>query len=188
MSRSRSSRGPWRSSLVALAVLLLAVGGCRRPASTQADARTSAAINQAASPQPSNRRPDLPTRDLSIDESKGGHTLARHVGKTDAELRDRLRREQISSASTYTDRAAAEHAVGAALAAGGRTLDAWQNRTGRRPNLVLHYRSPNHEPIGRSLSRSHEAAEPAARALVVLRWDERAGDFYVLTSYPEADR
>ncbi len=187
MSRSRSSRGLWRSSLVALAVLLLA-GGCRRPAATQADARTSPAINQAASPEPSNPHPVLPTRNLSIDESRGGHTLARHVGKTDAELRDRLRREQISSASTYTDRAAAEHAVGAALAAGGRALDAWQNRTGRRPNLVLHYRSPNHEPIGRSLSRSREAAEPAARALVVLRWDERAGDFYVLTSYPEAER
>jgi CDI toxin RNase A-like protein len=171
-------------------MLLLAVAGCRRPAATQAEAeaRTAPAINQTAPREPSKPRPGLPTRDLSIDESKGGHTLARHVGKTDAELRDRLRREQISSASTYTDRAAAEHAVGAALAAGSRTLDAWQNRSGRRPNLVLHYRSPDHEPIGRSLTRSQEVAVPAVRALVVLRWDERAGDFYVLTSYPEAER
>ena len=175
-------------------MLLLVVAGCRRPASTQADARTAPAVDQipsreqSATRKPSNGRHDLPTRDLSIDESRGGHTLARHVGKTDADLRDRLRREQISSASTYTDRAAAERAVGTALAAGGRTLEAWQSRTGRRPNLVLHYRSPNHEPIGRSLSRSQQAAVPADRALVVLRWDERAGDFYVLTSYPEAER
>ena len=39
----------------------------------------------------------------------GGHTLARHVDKTDAELAERLRLEpQLSAASTYTDRAVAE--------------------------------------------------------------------------------
>ena len=39
-------------------------------------------------------------RDLSLDESMGGHTLARHVGKSDAELADRLSRErQVSAAS-----------------------------------------------------------------------------------------
>jgi hypothetical protein len=43
----------------------------------------------------------------------GGHTLARHVGKTDAELIERLRREpQISSASTYTDRGAVADRIG----------------------------------------------------------------------------
>ena len=168
--------------------MLLAVAACRRAPSTQAEAPTSPAVNQTPSPEPAVRHQDLPRRDLSIDESRGGHTLARHVGRTDAELRDRLRREQISSASTYTDRTAAEHAVGAALAAGGGTLEAWENRSGRRPNLVLHYRSPNHEPIGRSLSRSRQSAVAADRALIVLRWDERAGDFYVLTSYPEAER
>jgi hypothetical protein len=40
-------------------------------------------------------------RDLRADEALGGHTLARHVGKTDAELAARLKREpQISAAST----------------------------------------------------------------------------------------
>ena len=51
-------------------------------------------------------------RDLAADESMGGHTLARHVGKTDSQLSDRLRREpQISAASTYTDREMAERTV-----------------------------------------------------------------------------
>ena len=94
-------------------------------------------------------------RDLSLDESMGGHTLARHVGKSDAELADRLRRErQISAASTYTDREAAERAVGAALASGGRKLSSWMRRSGRRPNMVLHYADPSHRPIGRSLKRT----------------------------------
>ena len=128
-------------------------------------------------------------RDLSVDEALGGHTLARHVGRTDAQLAERLRRERdISAASTYTDRAVAERSVGAALAEAGGRLAQWQERTGRRPNLVLHYVDRAHRPIGRSLERGRTAAVPCSRALVVLRWDERRGRYYVLTSYPEADR
>jgi len=55
--------------------------------------------------------------DLERDEKRGGHTLARHVGRSDADLGERLRRErQISAASTYTDRATAERVVALALA------------------------------------------------------------------------
>lgn len=128
-------------------------------------------------------------RDLSLDEAMGGHTLARHVGKSDAELAERLGRErQISAASTYTDRATAERSVGAALAGGGGKLASWIRRSGRRPNLVLHYVEPSRRPIGRSLRRGHQRAVPCTRAIVVLRWDERKDRYYVLTSYPEADR
>jgi len=128
-------------------------------------------------------------RDLSLDESMGGHTLARHVGKSDAELADRLRRErQISAASTYTDRATAERSVGAALADGGGKLSAWMRRSGRRPNLVLHYVESTRRPIGRSLMRGRNRLVSCTRAIVVLRWDDRKDRYYVLTSYPEADR
>jgi hypothetical protein len=117
----------------------------------------------------------------------GGHTLARHVGKTDAELVDRLRREpQISSASTYTDRATAEQVVGAALSSAGRSFDAWRNRTGRRPNFVTHYDA--HRDIGRTMSRGRTQSVPSQHAVVVLRWDDRRNRFYVLTSYPEERR
>jgi hypothetical protein len=128
-------------------------------------------------------------RDLSLDESMGGHTLARHVGKSDAELAERLRRErQISAASTYPDRATAERTVGAALADAGGKLSAWMRRSGRRPNLVLHYVEPSRRPIGRSLRRGRDRVIPCTRAIVVLRWDDRKNRYYVLTSYPEADR
>ena len=126
-------------------------------------------------------------RDLSVDESMGGHTLTRHVAKTSRELAERLRLEpQISSASTYTDRATAEQVVGAALAHAGRPFDSWRARSGRRPNLVLHY-SAGRE-IGRSLSRRRSNPAPCQRAVVVLRWDDRHDRFYVLTSYPEQGR
>ena len=90
-------------------------------------------------------------RDLSADEALGGHTLARHVGRTDAQLAERLRRERdISAASTYNDRATAERTVGSALAEGGNRLAQWERRSGARPNLVLHYADRARRPIGRS--------------------------------------
>lgn len=128
-------------------------------------------------------------RDLSVDEAMGGHTLARHVARTDTQLAERLRLEkQISAASTYTDRATAERSVGAALTDGGTKLSNWQRRVGRRPNLVLYYTEPSRKAIGRSLMRGNTSTVPCRRAIVVLRWDDRQNKFYVLTSYPETDR
>ena len=117
----------------------------------------------------------------------GGHTLLRHVGKTDAELRDRLRREpQISAASTYTDREVAERVVAAALLSPDRLFSAWRARSGPRPNFVLHYSGA--DTIGRSISRGRSGATVCRQAVVVLRWEGRSGRFFVLTSYPEESR
>jgi hypothetical protein len=170
--------------------LVLLVSGCNRPSASQAATTTPAAANAPiASRAPSTRGDPVGVRDLSVDESMGGHTLAKHVGKTDAELTQRLRRErQISSASTYTNRDTAERAVGAALAFSGGKVATWQSRSGRRPNLVLHYTDRSRQPLGRSLARGQGAAVPCDRVLVVLRWDERSDRFYVLTSYPEAQQ
>jgi hypothetical protein len=128
-----------------------------------------------------------PRRNLAVDEQRGGHTLARHVGRSDFELRDRLRREpHISAASSYVDRAAAELMVGLALERERGRLESWERRRGSRPNLVLHVDAPRGPPIGRVLERGASTAVPATSALVVLRWDTQDGDFFVLTSYPEA--
>jgi hypothetical protein len=119
----------------------------------------------------------------------GGHTLARHVGKTDGELAERLRRErQISAASTWTDRDTAERAVGAALDADHDKVTAWEHRSGRRPNLVLHYVDRSGAALGRSLLRSDRQSVPCTRALIVLTWEDRGDRYFVLTAYPEADR
>lgn len=119
----------------------------------------------------------------------GGHTLSRHVGKTDAELRERLQAEpQISAASTYTDRVSAERAVGGAIASGGHKLKSWEARHGRRPNLVLDYSDQSGQPLGRSLARGQPSPVACNHAVVVLRWNERRDQYYVLTSYPEATR
>ena len=168
--------------------------GSRSPTRFAAAAALAAALSVAACAAPAASRRDSPgtpapagIRDLAADEARGGHTLARHVGRTDAQLRDRLRREPgISAASTYGDRETAERVVGATLAWAGTRLRDWAGREGRRPNLALNYTGgAQGRPIGRSLRRGASGPQPCVDAVVVLRWDERRGDFYVLTSYPE---
>lgn len=129
-----------------------------------------------------------PLYDLQTDERLGGHTLARHVGKSDEDLAERLRREpQISAASTYPDETVARRVVGAAIAQARRRIRGWAERSGPRPNLVLNYQSGG-LPIGRALARGARVSSVATRAIVVLRWSDRQQRWYVLTSYPEARR
>jgi DNA-binding transcriptional LysR family regulator len=127
--------------------------------------------------------PPGPARDLSQDEAAGGHILRKHVGQTDEQLRQRLDREpRITGASTYTDRQAAEQAVGAAIATSQDRIQRWLGRSGGHPNLVLDYESEG--PIGRTINRGENQSRPCAHALVVLKYSG-PNQYYVLTSYPE---
>jgi hypothetical protein len=122
---------------------------------------------------------------LAAAERLGGHTLARHVGRTDDDLRERLRREpDIAAASTYPNRQTAERVIAATLQRFSRRIDEWRRRTGPRPNLALDYRGRKDEVIGRSLRRGDETVRACTDAVVVLRWHASGAD-YVLTSYPE---
>lgn len=148
----------------------------------------SAAGAQVAATSPAWAQAQALLYDLGADERIGGHTLARHVGKSDDDLAERLRREpQISAASTYADEDTARRSVGAALAQSRGRVQAWASRSGFRPNLVLNYDSGG-RPLGRALARGARVSAVATRALVVLRWDERRQRWFVLTSYPEARR
>lgn len=130
-----------------------------------------------------------PRRDLQADERCGGHTIARHVGKSNPQLAERLRQQpDIAAASTYPDLVTAETVVGAALEKERGRVAAWTARRGQRPNLALRYRSTAAKAIGRSWRRGKVAPDAAFEAVVVLRWDVPRGGFCVLTSYPEAGR
>jgi hypothetical protein len=178
--------------VVVLAIVMVAAwqrwGDDRGPRATDPSATAPA----PAAPPPAGTAPgpeasDPSRRDLSIDESRGGHTLARHVGKSDDALRQRLARERgISAASTYTDRATAETVVARALVQHDSRVRAWTSRVGNRPNLALSYQGAPGQIIGRTLLRGGRDAVPSTGATVVLRWDGRG--FYVLTSYPEVRR
>lgn len=159
------------SLLISLSAMLL---GCN-----------SSQVEPRANYSNSAQRPNAvgPSHDLSQDEAAGGHTLKKHVGRTDEQLHERLQRERnISAASTYTDRETAEAAIGSAIEANKQKIQRWLEREGGHPNLVLDYDS--NRPIGRTLRRGADSIEPCSHAVVVLKWDE-AGQYHVLTSYPE---
>ena len=127
-----------------------------------------------------------PRRDLSRDEARGGHALSRHVGLTDLQLRERLSdQSRLAVASAYTDRETAEEVVALALARAADRIRTWANRQGRRPNLVVGYHGQPGRVIGRSLRRRGRSPRLCYDAVVVLKWDERHGDYFVITSYPE---
>jgi hypothetical protein len=157
---------------------LFAISGCGSrpsPESLQRDERPKVRIDF---------RTSSGGYDLGRDEKRGGHTLARHVARTDDELRERLAHERnISAASTWTDRETAEAIVGEALAAERSRVDSWMRRGFPRANLALHYNAAR--VIGCSLRRGDAHAVGCSSAVIVLRADGPES-FYVLTSYPEA--
>jgi Bacterial CdiA-CT RNAse A domain len=148
-------------------------------------------IPRSESPSPanraSNRQSDDSARyDLAQDEARGGHTLDKHVGRSDQELRERLDRERnISAASTWTNREVAEETVAQALRAEHNKIARWEERGYRRPNLALHFDAGR--VIGRSMSHGDENSSPATQVVIVLKADG-PDSFYVLTSYPEDRR
>ena len=124
-------------------------------------------------------------RDLAADEAAGGHTLARHVGRSDAELAARLAAEpNLAAASCFTDRATAERAVGATLVAQAPQVAYWRARA-RPGNLALLWRGDG-SVLGRVLERGARQSRPATGVRVVLR--HRGDGWYVLTAYPEIAR
>jgi hypothetical protein len=157
---------------VAVALLLSLVTGCSRPPSNSGE-KTSNKPSQHAG-----------ARNLALDEENGGHTLKKHVGRSDRELWERLQRERdISAASTYTDRHTAENFIGDCLSENDGRIGQWMERD-RHPNLVLDCEGDPAWPIGRSLRRGQSAVEPCSRATVVLKW-KPPREYYVLTSYPD---
>jgi hypothetical protein len=182
MTRLWKTRTWARFVVVALpaAFCALALTSCQPSASNSPD---SASPSTAQLPTRSERRLlDGPSRNLSQDEQAGGHILRKHVGQSEEDLRRRLRREEnITGASTYTDRTTAEHAVGAALAQSQDQIQSWLGQN-RHPNLVLDYDGT--EAIGRTMNRGEVHSHPCTHALVVLKY-AGANGYYVLTSYPE---
>jgi hypothetical protein len=169
---------PYRFVCLA-AFTLCGLLSCQQPASTN-DAPRVSPTERVGQGSHSARGA---TRDLSRDEAAGGHILRKHVGQTDDELRDRMRREsRITGASTYTDQSTAERAVGEAIAQSNDRIERWLNRPGGHPNLVIDYDSP--VPIGRTINRGQSEPHACAHAIVVLKYSGTS-DYYVLTSYPE---
>lgn len=125
----------------------------------------------------------LPGGSLEAHERAGGHLLARHVGKSAEQLRQRLENDsRISAASSFTDKKTAETAVTAAVSANQKKITSWLK--GDDDRLVITYRSST--PVGISVGRSSSRARDATGVRLVLVRDTRFnGGWRILTGYPE---
>lgn len=163
------------AALISIAALALFFAGCKP---TRPWAQTQTLSNQPVQAAQAHTS----THDLSVDESYGGHTLKRHVGRSDQQLQDRLQDEpNISAASTYTDSQTAETVIANAIESNHDKIGRWLERA-RHPNLVLDYHDEH--PVGRTLNRGEQNAKECSHAIVVLHWDG-PNRYHVLTSYPE---
>ena len=89
--------------------------------------------------------PNIPGGGLDFHEAAGGHTLERHVGKTEAQLAQRLAKEKrISGASSFSYRSVAEAAIAEAMDTKKSAIDSWMKKGGNRYTI----RHDAHKIIG----------------------------------------
>ncbi len=127
--------------------------------------------------------PNIPGGGLDFHEAAGGHTLDRHVGKTEAELAQRLASEtRISAASSFTDRSVAEAAIGEAMNRNQSAIDSWVKSRGNR--YTIDYNA--NRIIGITLRRRASKATSASRLRIVLQRSAKLSPgYFILTAYPQ---
>jgi hypothetical protein len=117
----------------------------------------------------------------------GGHTIARHVGRTEAELRSRIAatatsRRPPSMISTFDDLATAERAITRGLQIHKTAIQSWA-RSGARSNLVLDYAVGRE--VGFGIARASGQASRLSKIKIVLKKETYNGmPHYILTSFP----
>ena len=127
--------------------------------------------------------------DLSVDEAQGGHTLSKHVARSDAELQERLQREAKYFGSFDVDGSGGGGGGGGPGAgANNSRISQWTARGARRPNLAMDYHGDAAQPVGRCMQRGASAAVPARDADCGVEGARDGDGFYVLTTYPECPR
>lgn len=122
---------------------------------------------------------------LAAEEAAGGHTIARHVGRTEAQLRIRLAQQpNIPAASTFRTLQEAERAVAAALKANKEAIKIWA--TSANPGQAKAFTYEAGRVIGQGVLRSTGQMTNMSKMVVVVRKViEQNRVYFVLTAYPK---
>jgi len=120
---------------------------------------------------------------LQAHENLGGHTIDRHVGKSDDELLARLAAEpSIPAASTFNTLAEANSATVEALRSSQKEICSWLSSS--ISSLTLTYAKEGGS-VGRVMLRGAMSSYPGSQVRLVLRSSTNSPiGFYVLTSFP----
>lgn len=130
----------------------------------------------------------LPERDpwrpgwLASHEHSGSHTLERHVGKTDEELRERLAaRKNLEFSSSFTDQPTAEKTLAVALRRHHPAIDEWLDGTSGR--LVL--QDSASFDVGRTAVRSGDVLDVTGLRMVLSKDPSMPHGYRIVTAFPE---
>ena len=190
-----------RFHALALGFIISGMAACGSPHNEKNTSSVASSNQQARRPSPPQRcgsqrsQPISPMmRALSesstwLSYSEGpqrGHAIAKHVGRDEAALAERLVKEpQISASSSFTDLETAESVVDAILDANQRQLTDWMSGRGSRDHkIALAGRCEG--GCGISITRGAEQAVQQDQVVVVVRREclrDGAG-LFVLTAYP----
>jgi hypothetical protein len=131
-----------------------------------------------------------PQADLRSDELHGGHTIERHVGKTQSDLNNRLgHAPDLDAVSTYHDIGEATVVTQQVLDANRERIASWLADPAMEKRLVVSVSRPvtssRYVPIGTVVRRALAMPIPGNGARVILERDPDAPNgFTVITSYP----
>ncbi|MBB5500450.1 RNase A-like domain-containing protein [Paraburkholderia sp. MM5384-R2] len=111
----------------------------------------------------------------------GGHTLLKHVGRTEAQLRERLRLEpEKKVVSSFVNLEEAEWAISETMRANALQIHAW---TKAAPNRVLTLRKDVARKVGYALVRKTDRLVDSSKVEVVLKYGAYNGmPYYILTA------
>jgi hypothetical protein len=125
----------------------------------------------------------FPQNWLQQQEAQGGHTIARHVGRTNQQLIDRLNNSSISAASTYPDLGTATTHIQTALTTHATALNNWVTGAAVGEKRVVSYAAG--ATVGRVASRPAALSNIASSStLLAVMTKTTRGTCLLLTSYP----
>ncbi|PFJ18127.1 hypothetical protein COD67_07415 [Bacillus cereus] len=114
---------------------------------------------------------------------KNGHTIERHVGKTEEELKKRLSTDKVSAASTYYDKETATKAVKDSLKQHDKEIQDWLKNS-KEARLVLN--TTHSFPVGKTVIKKNMSVKDKLVKTVTVLARDKSGElgFKIITSYP----
>lgn len=122
---------------------------------------------------------------LAAEEAAGGHTILKHVGRTEAQLNARLAAEpRLIAATTFRTLTEAERFVAEAIRANKAAITEWAKTAAVGQTKSFPYASGRVMGVG--VQRGAQTLKDATRMVVVIRKTQNQGRIYfILTSYPK---
>jgi hypothetical protein len=122
---------------------------------------------------------------LAAEEATGGHTIARHVGRTEEQLRLRLMQEpRIPAATTFRNLGEAERVVAEAMRFNKEAIKTWAKAATAGQTKGFTYEAGR--VIGHGVVRSTNQVHQMSKVAVVLKKVvDQNRIYFVLTSYPK---